>query len=40
MKILNNSKGGENINENLQCSIKSEEGKTYYNNNFKKRTNK
>ena len=38
MKILDNSKGGGNINENLQRAIKSEEGKTYYNKNFRKRT--
>ena len=29
MKILDNSKGGGNINENLQRAIKSEEGKIY-----------
>ena len=38
MKILDNSKGGGNINENLQRAIKSEEGKTYTNKNFRKRT--
>ena len=38
MKILDNSKGGGNINENLQRAIKSEEGKKYSNKNFRKRT--
>ena len=38
MKILDRVKGGGNFNENLQRAIKSEEGKIYNNNNFRKRT--
>ena len=38
MKILDRVKGGGNFNENLQRAIKSEEGKVYNNNNFRKRT--
>ena len=38
MKILDRVKGGGNFNENLQRAIKSEEGKVYSNNNFRKRT--
>ena len=38
MKILDRVKGGGNFNENLQRAIKSEEGKMYNNNNFRKRT--
>ena len=38
MKILDGVKGDGNLNDNLQRVIKSEEGKVYYNNNFRKRT--
>ena len=38
MKILDNSKGGGNINENLQKAIRGEEGKIYTKYNFRKRT--
>jgi hypothetical protein len=38
MKILDNEKGGGNINENLQRALSVEEGKTYSNSYFRKRT--
>ena len=38
MKILDGVKGDGNLNDNLQRVIKSEEGKVYNNNNFRKRT--
>jgi len=40
MKILDSEKGGGNINENLQRALSVEEGKTYSNRNFRKRTMK
>jgi hypothetical protein len=38
MKILDSDKGGGKINENLQRALSVEEGKTYSNRNFRKRT--
>ena len=38
MKILDSEKGGGKINENLQRALSVEEGKTYSNRNFRKRT--